>query len=86
VLTATAFTAEGGAAEVRLTTSRVRFRPLGAAGIREYLSRVNPLDKAGAYDIDQCGELLIEDYEGSYTNIMGLPRELVEEVWARWNR
>ena len=33
-------------------------------------------------DIDQCGEMIIESYSGSYTNIMGLPKETVEE-WLR---
>jgi septum formation protein len=55
----------------------VKFRVLNDAIIDKYLSKVNPLDKAGGYDINQHGQLIIESYSGSYTNIMGLPRETV---------
>lgn len=57
----------------------IQFKPLDAAGIKEYFTLVDPLDKAGAYDADQYGELLIESYDGSRTNIMGLPEEVVSE-------
>ena len=56
------------------------FKPLDEDGIKKYFELVNPLDKAGAYDADQYGDLLIESYNGSHTNIMGLP----EEVVAKW--
>ena len=60
--------------------TRILFKSLDHAGINEYFKLVNPLDKAGAYDADQYGDLLIESYEGSRTNIMGLPQEVV----ANW--
>lgn len=53
----------------------VTFRPLDAVQIRRYLSKVNPLDKAGAYAIQEGGELLIDRISGSYTNVVGLPVE-----------
>ena len=37
-------------------------------------------DKAGAYAIDQAGDELIEKIEGSLTNVMGLPMELLEKM------
>jgi septum formation protein len=82
VLTAVALVRPRAAAVVKLAASEVRFRRLTAGDIREYLQRTNPLDKAGAYDIDQHGDMLIASFRGSRTNIMGLPRELV----ARWLR
>jgi septum formation protein len=36
---------------------------------------VNPLDKAGAYGIQEHGDMIIDHHEGSWTNIMGLPME-----------
>lgn len=63
----------------------VTFRPLDAVKIRRYLTRVNPLDKAGAYAIQEEGELLVEKIEGSYTNVVGLPVERLRselETWA----
>lgn len=66
----------------RVVRSAVLFRKFGEHTVADYLSRVDPLDKAGGYDIDQCGDLIIESYEGSRTNIMGLPSELVGD-WFR---
>src|SRR5438067_12036414 len=53
----------------------VTFRPLDAVKIRRYLTRVNPLDKAGAYAIQEDGDLIVESVSGSYTNVVGLPME-----------
>jgi len=77
VFTAVALSAPLGRPEVTVVESTVVFRKLTAVAIREYLSKVNPLDKAGGYDINQCGDLIVESYSGSYTNIMGLPKETV---------
>ena len=38
-----------------------------------------PTDRAGAYDIDESGDLIVESYSGSYENIMGLPVEPLKE-------
>ncbi len=56
----------------------VRFRALNDAQIRNYLAKINPLDKAGAYAIQDHGELIVEDLSGSFTNVVGLPLERVE--------
>lgn len=55
--------------------SRVTFRTLSEAAIAAYVERVKPLDRAGAYDIDESGDLIVESWSGSYENIMGLPVE-----------
>jgi septum formation protein len=55
--------------------SRVRFRRLGRGGIDNYLARVNPLDKAGAYAAQGFGSEIIQRIDGSYTNVVGLPME-----------
>lgn len=61
--------------------SEVVFRPLTDETIHAYHARVNPLDKAGAYGIQEHGEMILDRYEGSWTNVMGLPMErLVEEL------
>ena len=51
--------------------------------IDTYCRLVDPLDKAGAYDIDQHADILIEGFSGSRTNIMGLPREVVRAWLGR---
>ncbi len=53
--------------------SRVRFRSLDEALITDYLARVNTLDKAGAYALQEHGELIVESVEGSRSNVVGLP-------------
>jgi septum formation protein len=54
-------------------TSEVRFLELDDARIDAYFKRVNPLDKAGAYGIQEGREWIIDSVEGSVENVMGLP-------------
>jgi nucleoside triphosphate pyrophosphatase len=65
-------------------TSAVTFFPLDAVRIQRYLAQVNPLDKAGAYAIQEQGELIIEKVSGSYTNVVGLPLERVTAELEGW--
>ena len=57
--------------------SQVKFKALTPSIIRKYHSRVNPLDKAGAYGIQEASDLIIDSIKGSFNNIMGLPTELL---------
>jgi septum formation protein len=57
--------------------TRVWMRPLNTKQVRDYLQKINPLDKAGAYAIQEFGEGIVERIEGSYSNVMGLPTERV---------
>lgn len=63
--------------------TRVFFRDFDAAVIERYLSLVNPLDKAGAYGIQEHGELLVERIDGGFDNVMGLPVEKLLAVLRR---
>jgi septum formation protein len=63
--------------------SDVTFKPLDEAIISAYLARVDPLDKAGAYAIQEHGELIVERYSGSFTNIIGLPLEATKHILTR---
>ena len=51
----------------------VRFRPLTEGEIRSYIATGEPMDKAGAYGIQDRGALLVEGIEGDFFNVMGLP-------------
>ncbi|HEU6448641.1 MAG TPA: Maf family protein [Verrucomicrobiae bacterium] len=62
----------------------VMFRSLTAAQIDDYISKVNPLDKAGAYAIQEHGEFIVSEICGSFTNVVGLPVERVESELQRW--
>ena len=75
VFTGVAFRAEDGAERTACVESHVTFRALSEEMIDDYVARVHPTDRAGAYDIDESGDLIVASYEGSYENIMGLPVE-----------
>lgn len=62
--------------------SEVRFAKLDASEIEYYVSKYKPLDKAGAYGIQEwIGYVAVEYMSGSYFNIMGLPvQRLYQEL------
>lgn len=55
--------------------SRVTFKSLSPDVIRHYLSLVPVLDKAGAYAIQEHGDMLVGKLEGSLNNVIGFPVE-----------
>ena len=75
VFTGIAYTPDGNGVQTACARSDVTFRVLSDAAIDEYVARVHPLDRAGAYDIDENGDLIVASYTGEYENIMGLPVE-----------
>jgi septum formation protein len=66
-----------------LVVSEVTFRTLDEALIEAYFSRVDPLDKAGGYAIQEHGELIVASHRGSLTNIVGLPLETTKQILTR---
>jgi septum formation protein len=62
----------------------VMFYPLDAGQIRDYLAKVNPLDKAGAYAIQEHGDLIVSEISGSYSNVVGLPVEQLRSELKLW--
>lgn len=64
--------------EVFHCTTQVSFTALSDEAIHYYLDQYQPFDKAGSYGIqDWIGLIGISKIEGSYTNVVGLPTELV---------
>lgn len=64
--------------------TEVTFRPLDAVAIRKYLTQVDPLDKAGAYAIQEHGDWLVASLAGSYSNVIGLPIESLTQELRAW--
>lgn len=60
--------------------SRVTFKKLSDDDINNYINTGECFDKAGAYAIQGIGKCLVEKYEGSYNNIVGLPTEKLGKV------
>jgi len=63
--------------------SEVTFKSIDDNVIDRYFAGVNPLDKAGAYAIQESSELIIAGWHGSYTNIVGLPVEETKRILTR---
>jgi septum formation protein len=67
-------------------STRVKFRGLGEDVVTEYLSKVDTLDKAGGYAIQEHGDLIVEQIEGSMSNVIGLPLEPLRNAREQWRR
>ena len=65
---------------VRTSATQVWFRELSDREIASYVATDEPLDKAGAYGIQERGALLVERIEGCYSNVVGLPLSLLGEM------
>ena len=59
--------------EVWSEVSQVTSKKLTPEVIAEYLQKVPVLDKAGAYAIQEHGDMIVADYTGELENIIGLP-------------
>lgn len=58
---------------VDFVKTKVKFKDLSDQDINKYLDRGEAFGKAGAYAIQGFGSLLIDDIEGDYFNVVGLP-------------
>ena len=76
VCTSVALICEAAAVDRRFEiVTRVTFLPLQEVERDEYLTLINPLDKAGGYAAQEHGDRIISAVEGSWTNVVGLPME-----------
>ena len=63
-------------------TTKVHFKMLDEAQIHQYIKKYNPLDKAGAYNIQEYNG--VEKIEGEFQNVMGLPiKRIIAEI-KKW--
>ena len=69
-----------GQAAAKAEITSVWFRELSAGEIHSYVLSGEPLDKAGAYGIQEKGALLVRKIEGCYFNVVGLPLALLGEM------
>jgi len=83
VITGCALRMPDGGEELFHEVSRVVFRVLSDEAIERYLATVNVLDKAGGYALQEQGEWIVERVEGSRTNVIGLPTELLGKVFQK---
>ncbi len=63
--------------DVRSETTQVTFAPLREQEIQAYVATGQPLDKAGAYGIQEFASRFVTRVDGCYFNVVGLPLSLV---------
>lgn len=68
-----------------VVSSKVYFKDLSDQDILDYIATKECFGKAGAYAIQGIGRGLIESYEGSLNNIIGLPTEEVSKIIGEIN-
>ncbi|MGH9810409.1 MAG: Maf family protein, partial [Terriglobia bacterium] len=73
-----------GRSETFCVTSRVVFKRLTDQLIDDYLARIDPLDKAGAYAAQAYGGHIIARIIGSRSNVIGLPMEKTRAALGRF--
>ena len=72
--------------KAKVQKTEVTFRNLDAEEIEAYVETGSPLDKAGAYGIqDDFGAVFVENIVGCYYNIVGLPLELLYKMLKEFN-
>lgn len=59
--------------------TKVYFKELNADIISDYMSKVNVMDKAGSYAVQDHREMIVSEVVGDYSNVVGLPVNLVLE-------
>lgn len=70
---------------VETDTTIVYPRPLTDEQIAEHIRLEDWKGKAGAYGIQEAGDQFVERIEGSFTNVIGLPMELVQHLLEEFN-
>ncbi|MFW9831094.1 MAG: Maf family protein [Candidatus Thorarchaeota archaeon] len=63
----------------------VKFRDVSLEGLHNYVATNEPIGKAGGYAIQGRGGFLVEQVQGSYTTVIGLPIELTVSLLSSFN-
>lgn len=73
-----------GRTETFTVASEVVFKKWGEDEVEDYLAKIEPLDKAGAYAAQSRGRTIVRRIVGSRSNVIGLPLEKVRPALARF--
>jgi septum formation protein len=65
--------------------TQVYFKELSMDTILDYIATGMPFDKAGAYAIQEGGDLFVDRIDGSHSNVIGLPVELLLSILEKIN-
>ncbi len=81
----TVLDALSGRRDIRHDVTRIVMRALSDAEMEEYLDSGEWEGKAGAYGIQDHGDRFVERVEGSFTNVVGLPMELLGRMLSEFD-
>ena len=80
VITGVALLGRRGQRLIASEITHVTMRPMTRDEIEQYIASGEWIDKAGAYAIQETADRFVESVEGSFTNVVGLPLELVRRM------
>lgn len=80
VCTALALASNQGLLASAYALTEVYFNPVSRVQLEDYIATGEPMDKAGAYGIQEMGGFLVDRIEGSLDNVIGLPRDLLDDL------
>ncbi len=83
VLTGVALRLPSGEEAVTVESTQVRIADLSEREIAAYVATGEPLDKAGSYGIQGRGALLVEEIDGNYGTVVGLPLPATARLFRR---
>ena len=76
--------AKGDRFETHVEKTNLRFRDLTDGEINAYVATGSPMDKAGAYGIQDQAAIFVEALDGDYYNVMGLPLCSLTKCLRHW--
>lgn len=82
----TVLSATDGRRAIEHDVTRVTMRRLTATELADYLDSGAWQGKAGAYGIQDENDPFVERIDGSFSNVVGLPLELLRDMLARWSQ
>ena len=80
VLTGVCLIDAAGGAQTAVASTRVHFRQLSDADIKDYVASGEPMDKAGAYGIQAGARDFITAIDGAFDTVVGLPVALIQAM------
>ena len=75
---------QGGRFLTRSEATDVTFRPASRETLLRYIATGEPMDKAGAYGLQGRGVVLVERVDGDFTNVIGLPLPLLDDMLSEF--
>ena len=84
VITGVAICLPDGQRLIASEVTGIKMRPITPPQIEAYVNSGEWVGKAGAYAIQETADRYVEAVDGSFSNVVGLPVELVRELLSTW--